>query len=94
MAANQSHQTLGVISFGLAVGMTWAIAVAILTIVAAFTGLGGSLALIIQGIYVGYQPNIIGLFVGLVWGFANGFVFGVVTAWFYNRFLLSRKTRF
>ena len=38
MAANQSHQTLGVISFGLAVGMTWAIAVAILTIVAAFTG--------------------------------------------------------
>ena len=92
MVANRSHQSLGVISFGLALGMTWAIAIAILTIVASFTGLGASLALIIQGVYVGYQPNFIGFFTGVIWGFANGFVFGVMIAWFYNRFLLSRKT--
>ena len=93
MAANHSHQTLGVISLGLAVGVTWALAIAVLTIIAAFTGLGASLAIVLQGLYVGYQPNLVGLFVGIIWGFATGFIFGVMIAWLYNRFLLSRKNR-
>lgn len=91
MAENETHATLGVISFGLALGTAWAIGVALLAIVAGLFGWGVALAAVLQSLYIGYGPSFVGAVAGAVWGFADGFIFGMLIAWLYNRFLLTRR---
>lgn len=91
MVRNATHATLGVISLGLAIGVTWAIAVSFLAVMAGMFGWGASLAATLQNLYIGFAPNIVGAIAGAVWAFVNGFVFGILIAWFYNHFLLTRQ---
>jgi hypothetical protein len=82
---------LGVVSFGLAVGLTWAIMVFVLGLLAAFLGWGVPIAGVLASLYVGFGPTFIGSIAGAVWAFVNGLVAGLLIAWFYNRFLLTRR---
>ena len=91
MARNEHHMTLGVVSFGLAIGLTWAIFVFVLGLVAALLGWGVGIAGALSTLYVGYEPSLIGAIAGAVWAFVNGLVAGVLIAWFYNRLLLRRQ---
>lgn len=91
MALNERHTTLGVVSFGLAIGVTWAIAVFVLALAAWLFGWGIEVASALSSLYIGYGPSLVGAIAGAVWGFADGFVLGVMIAWFYNRFLLARQ---
>jgi len=91
VAQNHSHSTLGVISFGLALGVTSAIFVLLLGIMAALFGWGLQLAAVLSSLYIGFGPTFVGTIAGTVWAFVDGFVAGVMIAWFYNRFLLGRK---
>ena len=91
MARNETHSTLGVISFGLALGTAWAIGVVLLTVVAGLFGWGVALAAVLQSLYLGYGPSFVGDIAGAVWGFVDGFLFGILIAWLYNRFLLTRQ---
>jgi hypothetical protein len=91
MAMNERHATLGVISLGLALGMSWAIGVFVLGIAAWLFGWGVGVAGALASLYIGYGPSFVGAVAGAVWGFADGFIFGVMIAWFYNRFLLARQ---
>ena len=83
--------TLGVVSFGLALGLTWAILVFVLGLVAALLGWGVGVAGALSTLYVGYGPTLIGAITGAVWAFVSGLVTGILIAWFYNRFLLTRR---
>ncbi len=91
MAEDRHHATLGVISFGLALGVTFTIVVFLLGIMAAAFGWGVQIAAALSSLYIGYGPTFVGSIAGAVWGFANGFVIGVLIAWLYNRFLLRRR---
>jgi hypothetical protein len=91
MARNMTHASLGVASFAIACGVTWAIAVAVLGLTASLFGWGIGLATILQDLYLGFGPSFVGAIAGAVWGFVNGFIFGLVVAWLYNRILLSRQ---
>ena len=91
MARDEHHMTLGVVSFGLAVGVAWALMVFVLGLVAALLGWGFAVAAALSTLYVGFGPTIVGSITGAVWGFVNGLVAGVLVAWFYNRFLLARR---
>ncbi len=91
MARNGTHATLGIISFGVALGVTWAIFVFALGIVAALFGWGVFVAEALSSLYIGFGPTFPGAIAGAVWAFVNGFVAGVLIAWFYNRFLLRRQ---
>lgn len=91
MAENQHHASLGVVSFGLAVGVTSAILVFLLGLAAALFGWGVALAAILSSLYIGFGPTFVGSITGAVWAFVDGFVFGLLIAWFYNRFLLTRR---
>ena len=91
MAQNTSHVSLGVVSFAIACGITWGLAVAVLALTAGLFGWGISLAALLQDLYLGFGPSIVGSIAGAVWGFVNGFVFGAAVAWIYNRTLLSRQ---
>jgi hypothetical protein len=91
MAQDQQHATLGVISFGLAVGLTWAILVFVLGLLAALLGWGVVIAAALSSLYIGYGPTFVGSIAGAVWAFVNGLLAGVLIAWFYNRFLVTRR---
>ena len=91
MALNQHHTTLGVLSFGFALGLTWAILVFVLGIVAAAFGWGVPVAAALASLYLGFGPTFIGSVAGAVWAFVNGLVAGLMVAWLYNRFLLTRR---
>ena len=83
--------TLGVVSFGLAVGVTWAIFVFVLGLLAAFLDWGVEIASALSSLYLGYGPFFVGAIAGAVWAFVHGLVTGVLIALFYNRFLLRRR---
>ena len=91
MAQNQHHATLGVVSFGLAVGVTSAILVFLLGLAAALFGWGVPLAAVLSSLYIGFGSTFVGSITGAVWAFVDGLLFGLMIAWFYNRFLLTRR---
>jgi hypothetical protein len=91
MAQNTHHTSLGVISFGLAFGVTAAIATFILGVMASAFGWGITLAQVLSSIFLGFGPTFVGAIAGAVWAFVDGFIVGLLIAWFYNRFLLTRR---
>ena len=93
MVQDQRHTTLGVISFGLALGVASAIGVFLLGVVAALFGWGTLIAQALASLYIGFGPSVVGAIAGAVWAFVDGFIFGVLIAWLYNRFLLVRQQR-
>ncbi len=91
MAKNSSHATLGVISFGLALGITWGLLVFLLGLMAALFNWGTGIAMALATLYYGFAPNFVGTIAGAVWAFAHGYFAGVILAWLYNKFLLGRR---
>ncbi len=91
MARNELHMTLGVISFGFALGITSAIAVFVLGLAAWLFGWGVDVAIALSSLYIGFGPSFVGSIAGAVWAFVDGLILGILIAWFYNRFLLSRR---
>ncbi|MBT3550569.1 MAG: bacteriophage holin [Rhodospirillaceae bacterium] len=76
---------LGVVSFGLALGLTSAILVFLLGISAALLDWGGLAAQVLSSMFVGFGPTFVGAISGAVWAFVDGFVAGMLVAWFYNK---------
>lgn len=91
MAQNQHHTTIGVVSFGLALGTTSAVFVFVLGVMAALFGWGVPLAAALSSLYIGFGPTFVGSIAGAVWGFVDGLIAGLMIAWLYNRFLLRRQ---
>ncbi len=91
MAEDERHGTLGVISLGLAIGITSAIFVFLLGVAAALFDWGVTLAAVLSSVYIGFGPTFVGSIAGAVWAFVDGFVAGILIAWFYNRLLLIRR---
>ena len=82
---------LGVISFGLAVGVTGALFTFVLGLTAGLLGWGILLVEILAHLFIGYAPHLVGSITGAVWAFVDGFVAGMLVAWLYNIFLRSRR---
>lgn len=91
MATNEHHTTLGVVSFGLALGITSAVFVFFLGVAAALFDWGIPLAVILSSVFIGFGPTFVGSITGAVWAFVDGFVAGLLIAWLYNRLLLTRR---
>ena len=91
MAMDQHHRTLGVISFGLAIGVAWAISVFLLGVASAWTGWGVLVAQSLSTLYYGFSPTFVGAVAGAAWAFGHGFLSGLLVAWLYNAFLLKRR---
>ncbi|MDJ0948572.1 MAG: hypothetical protein QNJ94_06595 [Alphaproteobacteria bacterium] len=91
MARDGTHATLGVISFGLALGVTAAVFVFILGVVAGLFGWGVTAAQVLSSLFIGYGPTFPGAIAGAVWAFVEGLVAGMMVAFLYNRFLLRRQ---
>jgi hypothetical protein len=75
---------LNVKAFGLACGIIWGGLMLILGL-GAMMGWGEDVVNFISRIYVGYQASFLGAMIGLIWGFVDAFVGGVIFAWLYNK---------
>ncbi len=91
MALDQHHTTIGVVSFGLAFGITSGVFVFVLGIMAGWFGWGVPVAAALSSLYIGFSPTLVGSIAGAVWGFVDGLIAGLMIAWLYNRLLLRRQ---
>ena len=81
--SNKVH--LSAFGLGMGIGVTWGLGVMLLALMAWLGGGWGSeLVKSLGSLYIGYAPTGVGSIVGLVWGFADGFVTGLLIAWIYN----------
>jgi len=85
-----TKSTLGVVSLGLAFGITWALGMFLLGIAAALFDWGVPVVAVLSSVYIGYSPSFVGSIAGAVWGFVDGFIGGVLMAWLYNKFVTRR----
>ena len=90
MTQTLNKATLGVVSLGLAFGITWALGVFLLGIAAALFEWGVPVVAVLSSLYIGYSPSFVGSVAGAVWGFVDGFIGGALLAWLYNK-IVSRK---
>lgn len=80
-----TRATLGVLSLGVALGITNALIVFLLGITTAVAGWGILVVQVLSTLYIGYEPTVFGAIAGSVWAFVDAFVIGVWFAWIYNR---------
>lgn len=84
------HQ-IDVLTVGLAVGAGLAIYVFAMGVISMVSGRGRGIVGLLSEWYVGFGPTISGSLIGAVWGFADGFLAGLLVAWIYNRLKKGRK---
>ena len=74
------------IALGIALGFVWGILLFITTWLSYFTGYGKLfLEVLAQSIYPGYSISPLGSFLGLFYGFLDGFICASIIAWIYNK---------
>lgn len=74
------------IALGTALGAVWGGSLFVTTWLSYFTGYGKLfLEALAQSIYPGYTISPLGSFIGLFYGFLDGFVSAALIAWIYNR---------
>lgn len=78
-------------ALGLAVGIVWGLGIFVATVWVRAVGGGETMALLGR-FYIGYTPSILGAFIGLVWGFIDGFIGGWLIALLYNIFARRSAT--
>ena len=77
---------LNVKALALSSGIIWGLGLFVLTWwIIAFEGQTGEQT-IIGMVYRGYNISAMGSFIGLIWGFLDGLIGGLVFAWLYNCF--------
>jgi len=75
---------LSVVAFGMAIGITWALSVLVLGLLAWQFEFGLTWLELLSSVYIGFSPSLLGIVIGVAWGFVDGFIGGVIVAWIYN----------
>lgn len=83
------------VSLGLAGGVLWGGMMFITTIVSVFTGYAGAFLAVMASCYPGFAVTVPGAFVGLAYGFVDGFIGLLILGWLYNLFsgCYSKKSK-
>ncbi len=74
------------VALGCSIGVLWCVMMFLTTWLSYFTGYAKLFLEMFMGIYPGYTITPLGSLLALIYGFIDGFVFGAVTGWLYNRF--------
>ena len=83
--AKEKSARFSVLGLGLSIGCFWGLSM-IVSGWAAIFGWANRFVDVMASIYIGYEPTFIGAIVGGIWGFADGFLAGIIVAFFYNLF--------
>ena len=77
---------LRVRALGMAVGIVWGLSVLVATLWMLWFAQPSPTWPTLKSLYPGYDVTYMGAFVGLIWGFVDGFIAGALIAWLYNKF--------
>ena len=80
---------LGKLALGLAIGIIFGLTILITTLWIVIAKGEGTHIILLSRFYPGYSVTVGGAFIGLVWGFIDGFIAGWLIALLYN--LFSKK---
>ena len=72
-------------ALGLSCGILWGGAMLFLGIFDIFSTWGCGITKVMSTLYIGYQPTVLGSFIGAAWGFVDAGVGGFVFALLYNK---------
>ncbi|GGI80238.1 bacteriophage holin [Legionella impletisoli] len=75
------------LALGLSLGIFWGVSILLFGLMAYFFTFGEVFVNAIGAIYIGYEPTIIGSFIGGIIGFIDAFICGLIIAWLYNLFV-------
>ena len=79
-------------ALGLSLGLIWGFTVMLATWWLLIIGAQGHTISKLRAFYIGYSFSWGGSILGLIWGFVDGFIAGVIIAWLYNLFSGKSKT--
>ena len=74
-------------AFGLAFGILWGGSLVFMGLLAMVCSWAQPFVDFLSVMYVGYSVTVVGILIGAVWGFLDGFIGGVLLAWLYNKLL-------
>ncbi|GEM_PF-1834477 len=74
-------------AFGLAFGILWGLTVLMMGLAGTYWGYGAGFTNLFATLYPGFTLGVQGSIIGSLWGLVDGFIFGVLLAWLYNRFV-------
>jgi hypothetical protein len=76
---------LNPIKLGISGGILWGFCMFICTILAIYTGYSAKFLDLMTDIYLGYSISWPGVFIGLAYGFIDGFLGLFLLGWLYNK---------
>ena len=77
---------LCVVALGLATGVVWGVMMLLIGFAMMHADYGKAFFDVMASLYPGYAATVGGSFLGLLWGFVDGFIGGALVAVFYNFF--------
>ena len=81
------NKKLDIKSVALALGIMWSLGIAGISIVALMSEVYlHNIVEFLSSIYLGYSLSISGILIGMIWGFIDAAIGGLVFAWLYNKF--------
>ena len=84
-----SYNRLSVCALGIAVGVAWALGVLVVGISSLLFGYGVEIVKIFSSMYIGFVATPVGVLIGTLWAFIDGFIGGVIIGFVYNKVLKS-----
>lgn len=82
------------LALGLSLGILWGGALFLTTWLSLLTGYGKTfLDALASSLYPGYAISPLGSIVGLLYGFLDLFIMGILAAWLYNKFAGAGETK-
>jgi hypothetical protein len=82
MSSNCENKTC-YIKASFAIGLTWALGVFVMGILAWLCGYGLAMVGLFSSIYIGYAPTFLGSIIGAVWAFFDAFFFVLIAMLIY-----------
>lgn len=84
----KSHQAAKLCagSLGMSAGIIWSLCLFIIALLATYTGYGTEFVEFAGTVFLGYEPTLLGAFIGLVGGFIDAFVGAFLLVCLYNHF--------
>jgi hypothetical protein len=76
---------LDVRAFAVAVSAVWGFSVLLLGFSAMLTGYGREWVALLSTVYIGFAPDLLGVFFGVVWAVIDGAILGALIALVYNK---------
>lgn len=73
------------VRLGTAGGILWSLCMFVSTILAIYTGFSSEFLDLMTHIYLGYSISWAGAFIGLIYGFIDGFLGLFLLGWLYNK---------